>query len=62
MEKRLYRSIDNKMLAGVCGGIAEYFGIDPTIIRLLCVLLGCTGSGVLAYIACAFIIPEKPIV
>lgn len=61
MEKRLYRSVENKMLAGVCGGIAEYFGVDPTIIRLLCVLLGCTGSGVLAYIACAFIIPEKPI-
>ena len=62
MEKRLYRSVENKMLAGVCGGIAEYFGIDPTIIRLLCVLLGCTGSGVLAYIVCAFIIPEKPVV
>lgn len=62
MEKRLYRSMENKMLAGVCGGIAEYFNIDPTIIRLLCVLLGCTGSGVLAYIVCAFVIPEKPVV
>lgn len=62
MEKRLYRSVENKMLAGVCGGIAEYFGVDPTIVRLLGVLLACTGSGIAAYIACAFIIPEKPIV
>jgi phage shock protein PspC (stress-responsive transcriptional regulator) len=49
------------MLAGVCGGIAEYFGIDPTIVRLLCVLLGFSGTGIIAYIACAFIIPEKPV-
>ena len=55
--KKLYRSDENKMLAGVCGGIAEYFGVDPTLIRLAWVvfsLLG--GSGLLAYILAAIII------
>jgi len=56
MEKRLYRS-DNRMLLGVCGGIAEYFGIDPTIVRLLWVLL--TFSGLIIYIIAAFIMPAK---
>ena len=59
MEKKLYKSETNKMLAGVCGGIAEYFGVDPTLIRLAWVvfsLLG--GSGVLAYILAAIIIPR----
>ena len=57
--KKLYRSDENKMLAGVCGGIAEYFGVDPTLIRLAWVvfsLLG--GSGLLAYILAAIIIPR----
>lgn len=57
--KKLYRSDENKMLAGVCGGIAEYFGVDPTLIRLAWVvfsLLG--GSGLLAYIIAAIIIPR----
>ena len=57
--KKLYRSDENKMLAGVCGGIAEYFGGDPTLIRLAWVvfsLLG--GSGLLAYILAAIIIPR----
>lgn len=59
MEKKLYKSETNKMLAGVCGGIAEYFGVDPTLIRLAWVvfsLLG--GSGLLAYILAAIIIPR----
>ena len=58
--KKLYKS-DNKILAGVCAGIAEYFSVDPTLIRLawvLCCALG--GSGVLAYIICALIFPKKP--
>ena len=58
--KKLYRSDENKMLAGVCGGIAEYFGVDPTLIRLAWVvfsLLG--GSGLLAYILAAIIIPRN---
>ncbi len=60
MKKRLYRSTKEKKLFGVCGGIAEYFDTDPTIIRLAWVvfcLLG--GSGVLAYIIAAIIMPEE---
>lgn len=61
MEKKLYRSSHNKTLAGVCGGIAEYFNIDPTIIRVVwAILAACGGSGILAYIICALIMPEKP--
>ena len=60
MEKRLYRIEDGKMLSGVCGGIAEYFNIDPTLVRLGWVLVSCFGgAGVIAYIAGAIIIPEK---
>lgn len=58
--KRLYRSEYNQMLCGVCAGIAEYLGIDPTLVRLAWVLfcvLG--GSGVLAYILSAIIIPPE---
>ncbi len=59
MEKRLYRS-NNKKLAGVCAGIAEYFDIDPTLVRVLWVLfILAGGSGILAYIICAFVIPSK---
>ena len=60
MEKKLYRNTNNKMLAGVCSGLAEYINIDPTVIRLIWALLGLTGTGLLAYLICAFIIPEKP--
>ena len=60
-EKRLYRSRENRMLCGVCAGIAEYFNIDPTLIRLLFVLFGLSGSGILAYIIAAIIIPDSPI-
>ncbi len=55
--KKLYRSTTNKMLCGVCGGLGEYFNIDPTIVRLLCVLLGLSGAGLLAYIIAAIVIP-----
>ena len=58
--KRLIRSTTDRKFAGVCGGIGEYFGIDPTMVRIGWVvfcLLG--GSGVLAYILCALIIPEE---
>jgi len=59
--KRLYKSDTDKKIAGVCGGIAEYFNIDSTIVRLLWVLISLAyGTGIIAYIACAFIIPEKP--
>ncbi len=58
--KRLYRSKKNRVIAGVCGGIAEYFNVDPTIIRLLWILFALAfGSGILAYIIAWVIIPEK---
>jgi phage shock protein PspC (stress-responsive transcriptional regulator) len=60
MQKRLYRIDEGKMICGVCGGLAEYFNIDPTIVRLACVLLGCSGTGIIFYIAAAIIMPEKP--
>ena len=61
MEKKLYRSKTDQKIAGVCGGLGEYFGIDSTIIRLILVglvLLG--GTGVLAYIVAALVIPAQP--
>jgi len=58
--KKLYRS-HNKIIAGVCSGIAEYFEIDPTVVRLGAVLFSLAGgSGILAYIIAAVIMPEKP--
>ncbi|MBD9068685.1 MAG: PspC domain-containing protein, partial [Butyricicoccus sp.] len=58
--KRLYRSETNQMLCGVCAGIAEYFGIDPTLVRLAWVLFcALGGSGVLAYILSVIIIPPE---
>jgi phage shock protein C len=62
IEKKLYRSTENKVLAGVCGGIGEYFGIDPVIVRLLVVLFTLMGgSGLIAYIIAAIIIPSREI-
>ena len=60
MEKKLYRSTQNKMIAGVCAGLAEYLNIDPTIIRLIWALIGLSGAGIVAYLIAAIIIPEKP--
>jgi phage shock protein C len=57
--KRLYRSQKDRMLAGVAGGIGEYFDIDPTFIRLIWVILGLTGTGIIAYIIAWIIIPEE---
>ena len=61
MEKKLYKSNQNKMLDGVCGGIAEYFGIDPTVVRLIWALFSLGGCGILAYIIAAVIIPRNPV-
>ena len=60
-ERRLYRS-KNKMIFGVCGGLAEFFNVDPTLIRLLVVFFAFAGigSGVVAYIIAAIIMPQKP--
>ena len=57
--KRLHKSVKEKKIAGVCGGIAEYLNTDPTIIRLAWAILALGwGTGVLAYILCAIILPE----
>ena len=57
MNKKLYRSNTNKMICGVCGGIGEYFDIDPTIIRPLWAVLACSGTGIVVYLIAAIIIP-----
>lgn len=60
MKKRLYKIEEGKKLCGVCGGIAEYFDVDPTLIRLLWVILVlCVGTGILVYIVAALIMPNK---
>ena len=56
--KRLYKS-NNRMLCGVCAGIAEYFGIDPTIVRLIWAALALSGPGILLYIVAALVMPEN---
>ena len=58
--KQLYKSNTNKKVAGVCGGIGEYFGIDPTIVRLGFVALSLlAGGGLAVYIIAAIIMPER---
>lgn len=60
MNKKLYRSNTQKMLTGVCGGIAEYFNTDVSLVRLITLILCVAfGPGILIYIAAAFIIPER---
>ena len=60
MKKRLYKIEEGKKLCGVCGGIDEYFDVDPTLIRLLWIILVlCVGTGILAYIVAALIMPNK---
>ena len=60
--KRLYRSGKNKIIAGICGGLGEYFDIDPVIVRLVWVIftLISFGFGFLAYLTAWFIIPRNP--
>ena len=62
MEKKLYKSARDKKICGVCGGLAKYFSIDATLVRLALVvfcLLG--GSGILAYIIAAIVMPDDPV-
>lgn len=63
MEKKLYRSRRERMIAGVCGGIAAYFEADPTLVRLTAVLLTLVsfGSAVVAYIVMSIVVPEEPL-
>lgn len=61
MGKKLYKINRGKMVDGVCGGIAEYFGLDPTLVRLAWIIFTAMGgSGIVAYILCAAIIPREP--
>lgn len=60
VENRLYRSKKDRILGGVCGGLGEYFEVDPTLVRLLWVIFALGyGSGVLAYLIAWIIVPEK---
>ena len=60
--KKLYKSNTNVKVAGVCGGIAEYLNVDPTIVRLVTIVasLFSAGMGIFAYIVCAVVIPAAP--
>ncbi len=60
MGKKLYRVEEGAMLAGVCGGVGEYFGIDPNIVRLIMVILTCCATaGLWVYLVAALILPKK---
>lgn len=61
MKKKLYRSKDDKILTGLCGGVAEYFGMNSGIVRLIVVLLSCgsVGVGLIIYFVLSFIIQEN---
>ena len=56
--KKLYKS-NNRMICGGCAGLAEYLGIDPTVVRLIWAALGLTGTGILLYIIAALVMPEN---
>ena len=56
--KKLYKS-NNRMICGVCAGLAEYLGIDPTVVRLSWAALGLTGTGIVLYIIAALVMPEN---
>lgn len=62
MQKRLYKSEDNRILCGVCGGVGGYLGVDPTLVRLVWVLITlAAGAGLLLYIIAAIIMPREPL-
>ena len=61
MKKKLYKSVKDRKLTGVCGGIAEYFDIDSNIVRIMwLILVLCAGTGLLAYIICAIVLDDNP--
>lgn len=59
MKKTLYKSRKDRFLFGVCGGLAEYFDVDSTLIRILTAALCTTGTGLLLYIVAAVVMPER---
>jgi phage shock protein PspC (stress-responsive transcriptional regulator) len=59
--KRLRRSVTDAKLGGVCSGVAEYFALDVTLVRVVWLILGLTGTGIIAYIVCWIVIPEAPV-
>ncbi len=59
--RRLYKSRTDRVICGVCGGFAEYLKMDPTIVRLIMVLIALTGGGIIAYLIAALVIPEQPL-
>ena len=60
-KKRLYKDKEDIKIAGVCSGIAKYFDMDPTVIRILWVVLTLAGgSGIIAYLICMFVMPDDP--
>lgn len=61
MKKKLYRTRNGRMISGVCAGLADYFDIDPTIVRLgWLVAVFCFGGGLFAYLIAALVIPNEP--
>lgn len=61
--KKLYRNEENRVLAGVCSGIAEYCNIDPTLVRIIWIIVSLCGlvfTGIILYLVCALVIPPKP--
>lgn len=61
MQKRLYRSRTDRMLLGVCGGLGKYFDVDPTLVRVIAVVLLLLGlTGILVYLVLAVVIPVEP--
>lgn len=60
MEKKLYKSSKDKKIDGVCAGIAEYIDADPTLVRLIWVLVALSGTGILAYIIAMLVMPRNP--
>lgn len=61
MDKKLYKLNEGKVIDGVCGGIARYFGLDPTVVRVAwAIFCAMGGSGILAYILCMVVMPREP--
>lgn len=61
-KKRLIRSRDNRVIAGICGGMGEYFNVDPVVLRVIWLLLILGfGTGILAYLICWLVIPSEPL-